>query len=44
MPKGAELDQFERAILASLQKNARQSVQELADKRSASPPPPPGGG
>jgi DNA-binding Lrp family transcriptional regulator len=31
MPQPAELDQFERAILAALQKNARQSVQELAD-------------
>jgi DNA-binding Lrp family transcriptional regulator len=31
MPQPADLDQFERAILAALQKNARQSVQELAD-------------
>jgi len=32
MPTGAEeLDRFERAILAALQRNARQSVQELAD-------------
>ncbi|MFC7551385.1 Lrp/AsnC family transcriptional regulator [Pseudoroseomonas wenyumeiae] len=43
MAQSVNLDQFERAILAALQKNARQSVQELADRIGLSTSPPGGG-